>query len=372
MMKCDGMLNPPGVETVHEGISYAPLGEQDFGALADMITGMRSYSSDAYKLRDTSGEYYRWMYSRNPAGKALVFGAKDDGQLVASFAMAPKRIRIGSRIEVCGKTMEMFTRPEWQGRGIVKRLVRMTLEAASRAGIRMWYVTPSVDSHSIFVERWGYRHSFKIHNVMKVLKPSALLAATIKSPLLGRVIGVPLDAAMTTAGWFRGSGTGFDVSETDSLGPDADALWEKCMRRERRVALVRDAAYLNWRYVDNPDTYTILQFRRGDELRGILVLKHSRRRGLEVGEIVDYVCPDGETAVLEAMLRHGINRLRDEDCTFVQAWAVEDSEQERVMKRAGLSLKRKEVVVLLNPDNPYPEAHDGQSWMLAQGDSNDI
>src|SRR5690606_31025441 len=47
---------------------------------------------------------------------------------------------------------------------------------------------------------------------------------------------------------------GLSVEEVPRFGADVDALWER-MTGELRLAVVRDARSLNWRYADHPDVH---------------------------------------------------------------------------------------------------------------------
>ncbi|MFH2003089.1 MAG: hypothetical protein ABIK28_25715, partial [Planctomycetota bacterium] len=107
-------------------------------------------------------------------------------------------------------------------------------------------------------------------------------------------------------------------------------------------------------------------------LDGILVLKHTLRRGKKAGDIVDFLCPAEENDTLHAMLRHGIDRLRRDGCVFAQAWAIRDTAMEKALARAGLSMKRKKLPILFSPNSEHPEIYDKDAWWLTQGDGNDL
>ncbi len=352
-------------------VVYRPLGDEDLDQLAAMISAMSSYSPDTSQVRALTGDYYRWMYWRNPAGKAHTCCAIYRDTLICSFAISPKRVRIGSRELVIGKTMDMFTHPDFQGLRLMSRVSREVFEAARANGIALLYVTPSVNSYPIFTKKWGYVEAFDNHFLVRPLKPSAMLSTIVRPGIIGRLAGLPIDLALETAGHLLPPPSGYELQTVESFGPETDALWERC--RGNGIALVRDSAYMNWRYRDNPDQY--FQFhvhRRGSGLAGILVLKHTLRRGCRVGEIVDFLAPEGEVETRQAILRLGIERLREDGCVFVQTWSIKDSALEGDFKRSGFVIRRKKVPVLLSPGAEIGEFYDKERWFLTQGDGNDL
>ena len=353
---------------IRSEISYEELSPGDLPLLAQLIDGMRRERDDTLQIRDYSPDYYHWMYFENPAGPAVVWAGKHEGRLVTSFAITPKRVQFGDDVVLCGKTMDMFTDPAYQGLGLIRAVTTRVFAGARGRGIDMWYVTPSENSYPIFKDKWHYPEPFHVNCVVKVLDYSVTLGAAFKPRLVGTLAGSVLDLGARLR--MRNPAQSFDVSEEQAFGPETDDLWARS--RGYRVALVRDAAYLTWRYVENPDRYDIFKFFGGPDLRGILVTKLTRRRGIVVGEIVDVVAGPADAEVRRAMLGHALSRFRDQGCAFAQAWAIEDCPWEGDLRAAGIGRRRRKMAFLLSPDAPRPEFYDSDAWFLTQGDGNDL
>ncbi|MHC4944402.1 MAG: hypothetical protein ACYTG7_15405 [Planctomycetota bacterium] len=352
-------------------IEFGPIEGGDLEQLSGLISSMRPYSTDQVRVRDFSPDYFHWMYFRNPAGAAYTCCAKHRDKLVCSFAMAPKRVWFKDRVVMVGKTMEMFTHPEYQGMRLMSRTAGEVYQAARASGIDMWYVTPSANSYPIFTKKWGCVEAFTNNYVINVLRPSIMLSRVIRPGVLGWLAGLPMEFLLGLTRFFRFLPSGYGLEAKQSFGPEADALWERS--KGRGIALVRDAEYLNWRYVDNPDRYLLfLCHGKGGEPAGILVLKHTLRRGRKVGEIVDFLCPPEDVVTRRAMFLLAIERLLRDGCIFAQAWAIEGTALERELRSAGISLRRKKLPILLSPEAPEEEFYNPQAWFLTQGDGNDL
>lgn len=353
---------------IRSEISYEELTPGDLPLLARLIDGMRQERDDALQIRDYSPDYYHWMYFRNPAGPAVVYAGKHEGRLVTSFAMTPKRVQFGDEVILCGKTMDMFTDPAYQGLGMINEVTTRVFGEARRRGIYMWYVTPSKNSYPIFKDKWNYFEPFQVNYVVKILDYSVTLGAAVRLRLAGLVAGSVLD--LGTRLRTRNPTLTFRVSQEQAFGHETDDLWARS--HGYGVALVRDATYMTWRYIDNPDRYEISKFFQGPALRGILVTKLTRRRGIKVGEIVDVVAAPADAEVRRAMLGHALSGFRDQGCAIAQAWAIENCSWEGELRAAGIGRRRRKMAFLLSPDAPRPAFHDASSWFLTQGDGNDL
>ena len=347
-------------------IEVSPFTADDLADISRLITGM----SDDDDLRDKSAAYYRWMYYDNPAGPAFGFLARHGDRIVSSFAVAPKVMQVGGRRVRVGKAMDMFTDPDYQGMGLIKRCAERVFAAAREAGIDGWYVTPSVNSYPIFKGKWGYREDFELVYRARILDLEAVLTAV--RPSVGRAVGRVANrtlgpllrrAPRVPAGW--------SVTELPRCDERTDALWDE-VAGGYRVAVVRDAAYMNWRYVDNPDDYVVLGLGRGGSLRGIVVVKSTLKKGLTVGEIVDLVCAADDSATLRLLLRVAVDRCRELDCGLVETWSIRGTWLDHQFMRAGVAIRRTRVNFLISPDYPDPLIYDKDAWLLTQGDGNDV
>ncbi|MBB1502241.1 GNAT family N-acetyltransferase [Propioniciclava sp. MC1683] len=357
-------------ERLAREIEFHDLTVDDLEEISGLITGM-SRDGESLRLRDKSAAYYRWMYFENPAGQAFGCLARHEGRVVCSFAVAPKAMQVDGRRVLLGKTMDMFTHPDYQGLGLMGRCADQVFARAREGGLEGWYVTPSVNSYPIF-KRWGYREDFVLHFRARPLDVAATVASV--RPRAGRWASAASRAVAPLARLLDRTPrlpAGWSVAEEDTFGPEVDDLWRR-VGGGYRVAIVRDAGYLRWRYSDNPDDYAVLALRRDGVLRGLAVLKVTVRHGLAVGEVVDVVAPARDARTWGLLLRHAVDVLRRRGCAVVEAWAIRGTWVDRRLIRSGLAIPRATLPFLLSPDLGEPAVHDPEAWLLSQGDGNDV
>lgn len=353
-----------------ESIEFGPLRDSDPAAISDLITRMSD--DKGLRLRDKSVAYYRWMYLRNPAGQAVVQSARTGGRVVASFAVAPKRFRVRGVSVLLGKTMDMFTDPEFQGRGLIGRCTEAVFAEARAVGMSGWYVTPSPRSYPIFTGRWGYRDALKVVFRARILRFGPVLGALSPEPVLGRAIGAGIDSVRRV--WpkrWRPLPISWQLSRLDGFTAEVDALWEE-ISAGYPVAQVRDSTYLTWRYTQNPDDYVVYCVRVGTKLTGLVVLGTTLRRGVAVTEIVDFLCAADDAATLRVLVDAAVAHALREGHALVQAWSIEGTRLDGRLRRAGLRLRRARIPFLLSPEVTDPALWDPENWLLTQGDGNDV
>ncbi len=364
-----GYVDDSRRHSIKSEVQYRPLATTDLQDLATLVDLTRPARGEGLQIRDFSAEYYAWMYFGNPAGDAIVYGAWHDGQLVSSFALTPKRIQFDEEVVLCAKTMDMFTHPGYQGLGLMNQVTARVFGAARAQGIAMWYVTPSDRSYPIFRDRWGYVESMRVHHVVGVLDTAATLEGLIRPARLGRWVGRTVDLVRRP----RRSRQYQDLvaSEHPAFGPETDQLWGRC--RGEGVMLVRDSTYMQWRYSDNPDHYDVLAAHDGEDgLRGLLVMKQTRRRDLRIGEIVDILCPADDVSARGFLLDSAVQWFSERDCALVQSWAIEASPWEKELRQSGVNRRRQPMAILFSPDAARSRFYDPSAWLLMPGDGNDL
>lgn len=358
---------------VRDEVDVSELGPVDFGAISELITSMDRTGSEKLRIRDKSADYYVWMYQKNPVGSAVVVGAKHNGRLVATFAIAPKLFHLGGEERIVGKTMDMFTHPGYQGLGLMSLCARGAFTRAAERGMSTIFVTPSPNSHPIFLHKFHYREEFEAQYLARVINLGRMASGLVQPAGLGRMLsGVTAAGDRIAAHWRRPRlPSGFDVEESAAFGPLEEQLWRH-VAPYYGVATVRSSAYLNWRYVENPDSYRVLKLWYRQKLVGFVVLKHTLRRGLPVGEIVDYVCGPTDEQAFRLLMRMAIAALRENGASLVEAWVIPGTIQEHRFREIGLRLRRATNKFLLSPDAPAPEFYEKDAWLLTLGDGNDV
>jgi GNAT superfamily N-acetyltransferase len=194
-----------------------------------------------------TGEEFDWWFLRNPAG-SLMSVARDDGRVVGVAAHSLYRMVLGEDERLATFSVHATTDPVARGKGVFVGLERKHEEEAEARGAAVVLAFASAPTAPLFLGplRWT--------SVGKL-----------------RVWARPLPRLSVRRG-------GAALVERFAFGGDAAAAWSN--------HIVRDAEYLNWRYLDSPRDY--VAYNAGG---GYAVLGHKRHKGHPIALVADLVGP---------------------------------------------------------------------------------
>ncbi len=130
-------------------------------------------------------ETFAWKYRENPHGEAIDLVARVDGEVVATFALVPRRWWVGEHGSVMAyQASDAMTRPEWRSRGLFTALLeRAHVEARAQDGA-FCFAFAGWRSLGAF-ERTGYRACFQTYVARKRCRRFPRLFRRDETALLG-------------------------------------------------------------------------------------------------------------------------------------------------------------------------------------------
>jgi GNAT superfamily N-acetyltransferase len=225
-----------------------------------------------------SDEEFDWFFERNPAGGKVLSAAEEDARVLGVLAMSFARAVVEGREQRVAFAVHAVTHPASRGKGVFSRLELRNEEraAAEGAGLALGFTNPMAGP--ILVGKLGWRDLYRMRLWARVLRP--LRAARRRG-------GGGLPAT--------GGGT------LEQFGAEQEQAWRR-VAGEWGDCLVRDAAYLNWRYVDAPKDY-----RAFASPNGYAVVGHAVQKGFSSAVICDLVGPAREQ---RSLLRRCLREAR--------------------------------------------------------------
>jgi hypothetical protein len=206
-----------------------------------------------------------------------------------------------------------------------------------------------------------------------VLRADSVLKGKLPRPAAWAA-GIGLRASGALRGWFS-DGPQFSTRVVERFGDRHDRLWQQATK-DLTCAVVRDASYLNWKYVDQPGQHFVcLDVCEGDTLRGaaIWMLRepddhYKYRRAF----LVDLIAPLGDTARLPAVIKAACAAAAALDADALLCHHV-DGRLTRALRSCGFMLRTPERFLLVDPGPMTGDARaqllSADSWYVTQGDS---
>lgn len=349
---------------------------------------MRSQHSPPESYPREKDRLIDWKLRRNVRhpGFASAMMTTSDDRVVSLCTVTPKRLWAFGAERPWAEIGDTFTDPAYHRRGMFSAVVNATRERAERGGFPLIFGLPNDQSAPGYTGKLNFPIKADTGHINCALPVSARALVTRLPasrsaepwyPIAESAIANPAVAAASRAlVWAlltRPSPRGITVREVGSFGDEYDALWAR-VRDAVPVTQVRDAAYLRWRYLENPFTFRILEARRGGALAGYLVtlaLRDEQRTDLRRLYIVDWFFhPDDGDTVGRALLDAALRTVLDEGIDMVTAQAVRRSPVQLPWRYFGFILRpwSKPVIIYRNTegarllDDPAP-------WHFTLGDT---
>jgi hypothetical protein len=338
-----------------EEISARPYRRGDEGALVALFAEVFG--------RQVSEDQWRWKLKPAPSHIESVFvGARGD-RLVAQYAGIPLRYLVAGRERTGVVSVDTMTAPAFRRRGLLTRLGALAYDEWKRAGVSFVLGLPN-DNWGSRTRALGWKPLFGMKRVRLPLRPAALLKRR-----LGRM-----------AGWFPDGAFDRCLIRARAL---ARAPWVRqvsnaprgieTLLSDRPVALIRDQAFLGWRYFSSPAArYEAFLAERDQQVLGFGALRLRASGDRVHASIAELAAPLYGHLTRGALLGAMIDHAARLGATVFDALVVPNSPEHKSLSRAGFLFedpRQAEVeLVPLDPELPFETVSDPRSWYLLGGD----
>ena len=308
----------------------------------------------------------RWDWARrNPARVSddpSYLIVREGPTVIATASLMPVRVSIRGLESDGAWCGDPLVAAERQRRGLGESLLRawdrdsgVALGAALSDGTRF------------LLEKMRWPEAVTLPCVVKPLSRRALRIPTWPMTVNRLVSAVALPFVRVVA---RARPLREQVEVVRRFGRDIDRLWERVAPR-LDLAVRRDSAYLNWKYVEPPHVrYSVAILRRDDEPHGYAVYRHLREPQGRVTQIVDFLVDPEDERGLKTLLRWIDREARSEDSDKIRSY-VQHSRFRRVLRRSGFFAVKSNVLLnaKVNAVQVPPDFYERtEGWHFTWGD----
>jgi GNAT superfamily N-acetyltransferase len=212
-------------------------------------------------------EFWHWKHRENPFGPSPMWLAFDAERLVGVRLFLRWRLHAGPAAYSAVRAVDTATHPDYQGKGIFKRLTLKLVEEEQRAGTHLIFNTPNQKSRPGYL-KMGWSTVGKLAMWVRPCRPLRLLRAALRGVEAAEDEGMPLDDAI--------SPRSFDVATEAGLLASDDT--------QPRFHTHLDLRYLSWRYRAPGLRYAALS-----EAEALIVFRLRRRGALRELRLCDAV-----------------------------------------------------------------------------------
>jgi hypothetical protein len=305
---------------------YAEGDERAIVALFEQVFGRTMGPSE-------SVEHWRWEFARNPTPPATLELVWDGDALVGQYAVSPRRVWFCGSELLAALSLDTMTHPDYGRQGIFSASAEACYARMVERGFTFVYGFPNANSIHGFEKylRWKTVMPTPVH--VKALDLGELVAGKLGqpqwAPLLSKASRLLLRAPTLVEGLVERARAGGgapveslairEFADFDAL-EGVDELWERC-RDQHRLWVIRDRAYLRWRYDQRPESDYLriaIADERG-ELAGWAVLAIAEREQGRTCFIMDVLVDAGVARAMPQLLRRIEDVARARGCVLISA-----------------------------------------------------
>jgi hypothetical protein len=307
-----------------------------------------------------------WQYRRNPNNPPdgpQIWLAREGPTVVGQYATMPVRLRVGQREIYASWGMDVMVAPERQRQGLGEVLFR-TWDQNVGASLGLGL---SESSHRLF-KKLKWPDVGPIPCLVKPLTRRALRRPSWPMPINRFVSALTLPLVRIVA---RSRPLRAQVEPIRRFDSRFTDLWDR-VAPKFDVAVRRDAAYLNWKYVEPPHVrYSIVALKRDDVIGGYAVYRHLQEPRGRVTLLVDFLADPDDDVGFTTLLRWLDREARRADSDKIRSFAIHGGFK-RGMKRSGYFQVKStvEFTVKINAvDVPAQFYENTDGWHVTLGDS---
>lgn len=337
---------------------YQPEDQKAVEALYRRVFG--SEAADRSRLRWT------WQYEanpNNPPSGPRIWVAREGPALVGQYATMPVVLALGGREIDASWGMDVMVAPERQRQGLGEVLFN-TWDRHVGASLGLGL---SASSYRLF-KKLKWPDVGPLPCLVKPLSRRAVRQPSWPMPL-NRLVSA---ATLPFVKWIaRERKLLADVRPIRRFDAGFDRLWERVAPRFD-LAVRRDAAYLNWKYIEPPHVrYNVVALERHGEPAGYAVYRHIQEPRGRVTLLVDFLADPADRAGFETLLRFIDREARRADSDKIRAFVMHAGYR-KMMRRSGYFRVKSTVqfVAKIN-DGSLPTAFYNRTggWHVTIGDS---
>jgi hypothetical protein len=236
---------------------------------------------------------FRWKHLDNAFGRSPMWVACDGDRIVGLRVFMRWEFQRAGSIFRCVRAVDTATHPDYQGRGIFRRLTLDALEPMAAEGVHFVFNTPNDQSRPGYLKmRWN-----EIGRAHACVRPLSVRGAIT----LAR-------SRVAASHWSGPLSAGVPASEV-LADPAFAELLSLCRSGSEVFATRVDVPFVRWRYGGS-----LLEYRavvdRGGPGRGVAFVRCRRRGpGREI-VLAALLTADGSTAARRALMREVVRSVR--------------------------------------------------------------
>ena len=341
--------------------------------LIDVSNLRKTFIGDSER-RSLEANYYKWKIVNNYFMQGKMWAIYDKKNAIGMASFTPKKFKVCSEIIIAAEIGDTFTNPNYQRQGIFSILVNSVKEDALKSSkVLFLYGTPNESSLPGYEKKLNFLQSpsVQVANYIYPVKIKEVVSARFGQIWKRKFFNVLLQ--FIYKGLLRPKKSSHDVSlsEVDDFPQDIYSLL-RSNTDQYDIIMVRDYNYLKWRFISNPDKYSIWIVYKLEEIIGYIVTKTGKWKGLQVLYIADYLMKENNDVYFHDAILRLIEKSKNNGIDLLSCWAVKSDIYAKQLRSCRF-FKIKDIPIICYSNNFGKKIiKTNYKWHFTMADSDNI
>ncbi|KEY18787.1 GNAT family N-acetyltransferase [Kaistella antarctica] len=312
-----------------------------------------------------------WQFLETPSKKQLVDIAidKETEKVAAVYAVFPVHFQIDRKKVLACQSLDTMTDVDYRGKGLFVKLAADVYQKAHSDGLKLVYGFPNGSSIHGFVKKLSWQ---VLDPVPFLIKPLKTKYFTDKIKMLSWLPNISLSRSY-------GLGKNYIIKNEKVFPAAVDEIWNN-FSKDIKVAVHRDKAYLDWRYLNKPsEDYMIDHIYSGNKYIGYIVYCIKEKHGGKVAYIMELVYQLEFEDAASFLLKNALNIIRKSGADCILVWCLEHSPNYKIFSKRGFFTmpEKFKPIELHFGVRAFDESlahmiNDRKNWYLSYSDSDTV
>jgi GNAT superfamily N-acetyltransferase len=261
--------------------TIVPFSPEHRADILDLLHHLEGY--------EATPQYFSWQYENNPLSDQNVFVALSGDRIAGVCGQTAYRMMFDGREHIVSFPMNAVTHPDFRGQGIYGGLIHAHENRARELGAALVMAVGNPATTPILEKKLGYRGMAAPTLLAQPVRLGRVVARATGRPWLGRIASI-LDPLLSPR---PRRAQGVELHQIHSFDSWVDDLFTR-NRRVLQRCLIRDHAFLNWRFLQDPQRrYRAFLLTEDDTRIGYFVIGVTTKRAMKIGYVASaLLAPD--------------------------------------------------------------------------------
>lgn len=297
------------------------------------IIDLRNQIFDSSRHTDLSK--WQWEYLNTPQGISKIFLYEDNDKIIGHYGLIPILLKYKDKSILSGKSEDAMIHKRYRVYGNrFTKLVTKGNEFSHDEGVDLIWGFPNKAAFMPHI-KGGFSHIGDTFNLIKILNIRIILEKFIplyiKNRYISQIIIYFFSLSFSILNIFFNlkrlkRAKNVTIKSVAKFDERINKLWERA-NSEYGITIVRSCDYLNWRFVENPNTKSkIFIAEKENEILGyiILGLYKSKKHQIKIGFISDVFFDKREKDALNDLLNSAIDYFEEEGVAYIAVSMAKD------------------------------------------------